>query len=175
MNNIIAGFLFNVIGLGGYYFLSLIGYEKNNSEKLGTAVFWGFWRSLFFTYGLWVFMPNRLDVACYVTVALSSVGVLLFLRKNSITYLLKSEYCIALLFMLPLFFLIEHTPRHWDEFSHWLYLPKIFYYQNSLIPPEGLVSSGTYTPLWTLQGAFFQFFSLTGFDQSLIYAVRINL
>ncbi|OJW52593.1 MAG: hypothetical protein BGO67_06575 [Alphaproteobacteria bacterium 41-28] len=174
MSNIIACLLFNVVGLGSSYFLSLFTSEKNISEKPGTAIFWGFWASMLLTYVLWLFIPNRLDVACYITVAASIIGVGLLLKREGIKPFLKSHYLIALLALSPFIFIIEYIPSGWDEFSHWLMTPKVFYHERTFTPSEISYGFYSYTPLWTLQAAFFQFFTSLNFSETIIYAVRIN-
>lgn len=169
-----ACFLFNILGLGGYYILCLVTRKKCNLENPGTVIFWGFLTSLLFTYVLWVLIPSRLDIGCYLTVAISVIGVGLFLKREKIRPLLLSNYSVCLLCLLPFIFFVEYSPHAWDEFSHWLIAPKVFYHHRTLAPETGAVGMLTYTPLWTLQSAFFQFFTLTDFSESIIYAVRIN-
>jgi len=174
MSNIIACVVFNVIGIGASYFLSLLQDKQKKQINWGSCVFWGSWASLLLTYGLWLLMPDKLNVACYVTFAMGLVGCVLCFKENDLKSFFKSEYFVSFLVIIPFLFIVYYAPRHCDEFSHWIFLPKMFYYQNSLIPEEAW-HTGNYTPLWTLQATFFQFFTSTGFDESLIYAVRINL
>ena len=174
VTNIIACLFFNVVGLGSSYFLSLFTAERNTSEKLGTSIFWGFWASMLFTYVLWLFIPNRLDIACYITTATSTIGIGFLLKEEGIKPFLKSSYLIALLTLSPFIFIVEYIPAGWDEFSHWLMLPKNFFHQQTLRPTEALFGAFAYTPLWTLQETFFQFFLLSDFSETIIYAVRIN-
>jgi len=174
MNNIIACIVFNLIGVGASYFLSFLGGGQKKSPNWGTSIFWGSWAGLLFTYALWVVMPDRLDIACYITFGVSLMGSVFLFKENDIRSFLRSEYFVSFLVLMPLLFVVYYAPFHGDEVSHWVSLPKTLYYQNSLIPAEGW-HTGNYTPLWTLQAVFFQFFTPSGFDASLIYAVRINL
>ncbi len=203
MSNLIACMVFNVVGLGMSYFLfgrssppvsspRKRGFSKQNKSWIpafagmtsedkatprpnwGSCVFWGSWGSLLLTYGLWLLMPDKLNIACYLTFAIALVGCGLWVKEHDLTSFLRSEYFVSFLAILPFLFIVSYLPRHSDELSHWVSLPKVFYDQNSLIPVESW-HTGNYTPLWTLQATFFQFFVPNGFDASLIYAVRLNL
>ncbi len=174
MSNIITCVVFNVVGIGASYFLSLLSGHQKKQVNWGSCVFWGSWVGLLLTYSLWLMVPDKLNVACYITFAIGLVGCVFCFKENELKSFLKSEYFVAFLIIIPFLFIVSYLPRHCDEFSHWVSLPQIFYGQNSLIPQEHW-HTGNYTPLWTLQATFFQFFSPKGFDASLIYAVRINL
>jgi|GEM_PF-6851514 len=174
MSNLIACVVFNVIGLGASYFLSLLSGSQKKKVNWGAGIFWGSWASLLFTYSLWLLMPDKLNVACYVTFVIGLVGCFFLFKDHPITAFLKSDYFVSFLFLAPFLFIVSYIPRHCDELSHWVSLPQIFYCQNSLIPQDHW-HTGNYTPLWTLQATFFQFFTPQEFDSSLIYAVRINV
>ncbi|MBI2707142.1 MAG: hypothetical protein HYX35_02350, partial [Proteobacteria bacterium] len=174
MSNIIACVVFNVIGIGASYFLFLLNGTQEKQVNWGSCVFWGSWAALLLTYSLWLLMPDKLSLACYITFAIGLVGCVFCFRENELKSFLKSDYFVSFLFIVPFLFIVSYVPRHCDELSHWVSLPQLFYCQNSLIPQEHW-HTGNYTPLWTLQATFFQFFTPKGFDASLVYAVRINL
>ncbi|WP_032112527.1 hypothetical protein [Candidatus Paracaedibacter symbiosus] len=158
MDSLIICLVFNIVGIGISYLLNFIGPKEKISGKTGTLIFFGFLGGMLLTYTLWLFLPYSLNIACYIIFVIAAIGLALSIKNGEIESVLKSDYWIVLLLLLPFIILVQYNPGSWDEFSHWLLLPKAFYYQLTLTPTPIECSTSDYTPLWALQAVFFQFF-----------------
>lgn len=88
--------------------------------------------------------------------------------------IVKSNYAYFLVFLLPFVFFLMQKPSICDEYGHWLLLPKIFCHTNELV--TAAVTSGVgYTPLWTLQAAFFELITPGNFSESVIAVIKMGV
>lgn len=84
----------------------------------------------------------------YLVFALSSFYFLRYFRRLEVSYLNVSFFLFLIL--IPVFILSLNSPYQvntWDEFSHWVTMPKQMFYGQSLQSNNFLMKSSiTYTP-----------------------------
>lgn len=134
MTNIFACLIFNLVSFGAFYFLSQFTNKENDKDTPGTTIFIGFLTSMLILYVIWLIIPDRLDIACYILLFLSCIGAIFYFKKNNFKNFLKSEYFISFLLLTPFIYLLTYSPLAWDEFSHWLMVPKVFFHERTLAP-----------------------------------------
>lgn len=174
MQNLIAFFIFQITSLGIFSLCAPLFKFKFDKNKIGTAIFWGFWGAMLLTYLLALMIPKNLNIACYLIFFASLFGIGRLANERKILEIFKSSYVYCLLFLLPFVFFLVHSPSTCDEYGHWVFLPKIFWQTNALV--TAAVTSGPgYTPLWTLQAAFFEFFIPGNFSESVIAVVKMGV
>ncbi|HUX78353.1 MAG TPA: hypothetical protein VMW10_01195 [Alphaproteobacteria bacterium] len=174
MQNLIAFFIFQITSLGIFALFSPLFKIECDKDKIGTSIFWGFWGAMLLTYLLALVMPTHLNLACYLIFLVSLFGIGRLVREKIILDIFKSHYVYCLVFLLPFVFFLVHKPSTCDEYGHWVLLPKIYIATNELI--TGAITSGMgYTPLWTLQAAFFEFFIPGSFSESVLAVIKMGI
>jgi hypothetical protein len=175
MQNLIAFFIFQVTGLGFFSLCSPFFKMKFDKNNIGTAIFWGFWGGMLATYLFALMMPVHLNLACYLIFFISLFGLGRFIREKKVLEIFTSEYTYFVLFLLPFIFFLIHNPSSCDEYGHWVLLPKIYLNTNELITTTVTTSGVGYTPLWTLQAAFFEFLTPGHFSESIMATLKIGI
>ncbi len=174
MKNLISFLVFQVTSLGIFALFSPLFKIKWDKDKIGTSIFWGFWAAMLLTYLLALVMPTHLNIACYLIFIISLLGIGRLVREKKILDILKSHYVYCLFFLLPFVFFLMHKPSSCDEYGHWVLLPKIYVETNELV--TAAITSGVgYTPLWTLQAAFFEFFIPGNFSESVFAVIKMGV
>jgi hypothetical protein len=174
MQNLIAFFIFQITSLGIVSLFSPLFKFKFDRDKIGTAIFWGFWGAMLLTYLFALIIPKHLNIVCYLVFIVSLFGIGKLVNERKILEIFKSDYAYCLLFLIPFVLFLVHMPSTCDEYGHWVLLPKIFCETNELV--TAAVTSGPgYTPLWVLQAAFFEFFIPGNFSESVIAVIQMGV
>lgn len=145
-------YLFCSLGLGT---LLQRLFKDHQEQTLGMFFFMGLC-SIYMVMAILNIFGIDLQTASLFTIGISNIGLILFI-KNLIRYK-KYQIFQHPTFWLFIFFWIifllfgkSYYPTSWDEFSHWLTMPKQIFLTKSLYSEDFLTKGfASYTPGWPL-------------------------
>lgn len=163
-----------------YYFLVTFGLgalvirSTPHRSMLGLQLFLGFAALpiLIFTLNL-VFRLN-LETASQIVSLVGIAGVVIWLRDNKANFRATLQHplwfgMIALTIVFKFFGTQDYSPHSWDEFSHWLTMPKQMFLHKELLSSAFEVTDfASYTPGWPLQLLAYSLAALPEFDVSKV-------
>jgi hypothetical protein len=166
------GFL-TALGLG-HFWSRLTRKDLRDDASLGLTLLLGI---ALLTWGVYLLSVAgfTLSASARVVAALSLPGLVLFARDRRERELLHPTPLLSLLGVGAVaLFTPGYLPHEWDEFSHWVLMPK------QMLLADALVSNRfafhefmTYTPGWPILVAFPRAVLSSGFDATQLLAMPI--
>ncbi len=141
--------LISALGFGHFF-----SYKRNDFFKMpGLYLFSGYMCIPFVMFFSDTLIPNNLDVISKIIFSITALssGLLLYRNKNDLkTNLTHPVFILSFIALLPyLIFSIDYKIHSWDEYSHWLLMPKQIFIENTLQSTNFLYKQFmSYTPGW---------------------------